>query len=184
MREVAIPAIAADLSGDEWKALIESSVAAASFVFPIVQGRSTRQEHFFFIEDRQRIEHVVSERLEEWEQQSREKHSAEQYANTARERMQAQSQSARKSGGTKRGPAAEGQNHRKVIDIVNPHGAEWKSEIENICNELDEALLAIPKPWRHWDSKPNCWSDAVIDRRLAVIDAIRYRLKWNKGDSL
>jgi hypothetical protein len=179
MRDVAIPTITADLSGDEWKALIESSLAAAGFVFSDVPGRSIRKEHFFFIGDTQPIEFVVSERLEEWEQQSREKHS-----NTASEETRAQSQSARKPGGTKRGPAADGHNHRKIVDIVNLHGAEWKSEIESICNKLDEEHLPTPKPWRRWDSKPHCWSHAVIDRRLAVIDAIQYRLNWNKRGAL
>jgi hypothetical protein len=67
---------------------------------------------------------------------------------------------------------------------VDLHGTKWKSEIESICTELDEKHVPIPKPWRRWKEKPKCWTEAVDDNRSAVIDAIRYRLNWNKRDSL
>jgi hypothetical protein len=61
-----------------------------------------------------------------------------------------------------------------VITRVAPDG-KWQAQLDDICDQLDEADIRRPKPWRAKGYKT--WCDCLIFERHLVINAISHHLK-------
>lgn len=76
-----------------------------------------------------------------------------------------------------RGPARDYETASQVAEIVArvaPDG-DWRSRLEDICDELDERRVRCPKTWKkrgHGD-----WFDCLSTERELVVKAIEHHLK-------
>ena len=83
----------------------------------------------------------------------------------------------------KRGPKTDVENHAKVEQIIAVFGADWRTDdnLEEICRQLDEADVPVPKTWRaRADGKSHTWMRALENYRDLVVKAITDRLKAAK----
>jgi hypothetical protein len=81
----------------------------------------------------------------------------------------------------RRGPKRDYETARKVEEIVTrvAGGGKWRSKLDDICFELDEASVRRPKTWKvrgHTD-----WVDAMRERPL-VEKAITHHLELAAGE--
>lgn len=80
---------------------------------------------------------------------------------------------------TRRGPKPDYETALKVAEIVAAVAGEgmWRSELEEICLELDEKNILRPKTWKMQGYKS--WFDCLGERRL-VQKAISHHLELAK----
>jgi hypothetical protein len=85
---------------------------------------------------------------------------------------------AKTSSRPRRGPKTDYQTALRVAEIANRiAGTEpWRSQIEDICDELDEKGVPRPKTWKAKGYRS--WSTCT--ERHLVIEAIRHHLKRAK----
>jgi hypothetical protein len=84
----------------------------------------------------------------------------------------------------KRGPKPDTENHAKVAEIVSRYGEHWTTDdnLSEICEQLDEAGVPIPKTWAYRsDAKSRSWPRALTNYRQLVVKAIKDRLKMANG---
>jgi hypothetical protein len=87
---------------------------------------------------------------------------------------QSKAETAKVTGGLKRGPQA--RDHQEIADIARRHHP-WKNCLDEVCAQLDAEEVPMPKPWRRWKSKPKTWEDALADDQSRVIKSIENSLK-------
>ena len=80
----------------------------------------------------------------------------------------------------KRGPPPDFETASKVAQIVArvaPNG-DWRSKakLDDVCDALDEAGIAIPPKWPR-ERRCDSWFVCVATERSVVVKAIEYRLK-------
>ena len=82
--------------------------------------------------------------------------------------------------GWKPGPKPDYDTAAQVAQIVasiSPSGS-WRSELEGICDRLDDENIRRPKPW---NSKGHVtWGDCLMSERSLVVKAIDHHLKLAK----
>ena len=73
------------------------------------------------------------------------------------------------------GPIPMTADHKKLADIVEPYGADWKEpgNLEQICNAADRKKVFAPKDW----PKKQPWRGTLEDDQEKVIKVIETRLK-------
>lgn len=80
-----------------------------------------------------------------------------------------------KGQGRKRGPKPDYDTAARVAEVVTsvaPDG-DWRSKLNDICDQLDEEKIPIPSTWRR-NRDCRSWSGCI--ERPVVIKAIEYRL--------
>jgi hypothetical protein len=80
----------------------------------------------------------------------------------------------------KRGPQRDYETALQVAELVarHPPDGNWRARVEEICEELDEAEVRRPKPWKA-KGYPT-WYDCFIGERGLVIKAIEHHLDLAK----
>jgi hypothetical protein len=76
-----------------------------------------------------------------------------------------------------RGPKRDFATALKVDEVVRrlaPDG-NWRAQLENVCDGLDEAQVRCPKPWKK--KGHGTWYDCMTDARPLVIKAIEHHLE-------
>jgi hypothetical protein len=77
----------------------------------------------------------------------------------------------------KRGPQRDYETALRVAEIVArlaPDG-NWRARVEDICDELDDAEVRRPKPWKA-KGYPT-WYDCCVGERGLVIKAIEHHME-------
>jgi hypothetical protein len=80
----------------------------------------------------------------------------------------------------KRGPKPDYRTACKVADIIEQvaAGANWHSELDDICWELDGKRVGQPKPWKRKGYAD--WTACLSGERQLVVKAIEHHLKLAK----
>jgi hypothetical protein len=91
-----------------------------------------------------------------------------------------------KSRGRKRGPKPDYKTAVRVAEIVErvaPNG-DWRSKVDDILGELDDARIPTPKTWQPKHRYRNWYAAVAADTagrgRHMAVEAISYRLKLAK----
>ncbi len=67
------------------------------------------------------------------------------------------------------------ESHRKVAEVVNTLGSQWKEDLPALCERLDAAEASVSKAWRKQGR--NSWVEALdVLPSEDIIKAVNYRL--------
>lgn len=75
------------------------------------------------------------------------------------------------------GPKANMDRHRKIAEIVEPYGDEWKQNVDEVARKLDGQKVPTSAAWAKQGRKVLSWQRAVQNRSELVTKAIEYSLK-------
>jgi hypothetical protein len=74
------------------------------------------------------------------------------------------------------GPRPDIDSHRKVAEVVDRLGPQWKDDPELLCQSLDDAKVSVSKAWLK--KRRESWNEAFLDTTAEnIIKAVLYRLK-------
>ena len=79
------------------------------------------------------------------------------------------------------GPEPDWETHRRVYEIASKY-PNWKQpeELAKFCEDLTDARIAVPPPWRKRKPPIEDWDMGLIDDKEATVKAIEYRLRQGK----
>ena len=79
------------------------------------------------------------------------------------------------NGNAKTGPKR--RDHEQIVAIVKVHGKDWRSELDDICEELDRQKIPLPALWKTWQPRPHDWLDAAVTSKGLVVKSLENSLK-------
>ena len=79
------------------------------------------------------------------------------------------------------GPEPDWETHRRVYEIASKY-PNWKQseELLKFCEELTDAGIPVPPPWRKRKPPIEDWDMGLIDDKEATVKAIEYRIRQGK----